>query len=548
MDETAEGAGPIETLLCQASQLQRAGRLGEACDIYDEVLRRDPAQPDALHLLGVISARKGDSERAVGLIERAVARRPQNPVYHFNLANSYKAWGRPRQAMTAYRKAVALKADFAKAWLALGNLLFESDQPEEAEGAYRQALEIDGADPAALARLANLLERSHRLEEAKAALDLGLSLAPGQPMLNLATARFDRREGRGDEALARLRQLDPATLSPEIRSDYHFELGQLHDRRGAFEEAFAQFTEMNRCIADLPAFRAAGQGDISRQIADLTQLLDGPDWPAAAGAAADAEAPVFLVGFPRSGTTLIGQVLDSHPAVQTLDEKPTVTAMVEAAGRLEGGYPACLGGLTGAQKAQLRAAYFQVADRYLARRPDLMLVDKVPLASVHLGLIRAVFPGARIVFALRHPCDVCLSCFMQSVKSHYAPGAFLTLERAAGLYEEVMTLRQLYQTRLPSDGILSLRYEDLVIDFEGKIKYLLSFLDLEWNDAVLDFSSHARTRGGGSATPSYSQVTQPIYRSARYRWKGYAEQLTPVMARLRPFIESFGYADESETL
>ncbi len=222
--------------------------------------------------------------------------------------------------------------------------------------------------------------------------------------------------------------------------------------------------------------------------------------------------------------------------------------MVEAASRLEGGYPACLRRLSEAETAQLRAAYFQAADRHLERRPELMPVDKVPLASVHLGLIRAVFPNARIVFALRHPCDVCLSCFMQAVKSHYAPGAFLSLERVAGLYEEVMTLWHLYETRLPGDRILNLRYEDLVVDFNSKISNLLTFLDLEWDDAVLDFSSHARASGGGSATPSYSQVTQPIYRSARYRWKGYAEQLAPVMARLRPFIESFGYADESESL
>ncbi len=502
MDESADSAAPIDSLLRQASQLQQAGHLGEARDIYDEVLRHDPEQPDALHLLGVISARTGDPGRAVALIERAVALRPQNPAYLFNLANSYKAWGKPPQAMTAYRRALTLKPDFAKAWLALGNLLFEIDQLDEAENAYRQALEIDAGNPVALGRLANLLERSHRLEQAKAALDQGLALAPGHPMLNLAAARFDRREGRGDAAFARLRQLDVGALSPEFRSDYHFELGQIHDRRGAFEQAFAQFTEMNRCIAELTAFRVRGQDDIGRQVADLKRLIPDSGWQAGSRAAVDPVAPVFLVSFPRSGTTLISQVLDSHPGVQTLDEKPTVETMVKAAGRFGVGYPACLGRLTAEQKAQLRAAYFEVADRFLDRRPGVMLVDKVPLASVHLGLIHEVFPGARIIFALRHPCDVCLSCVMQAVKSHYAPGAFLTLESAAALYEEVMSLWQLYADRLPGDRILSLRYEDLVTDFDNEISRLLTFLDLGWDDDVTAFSSHARAHGGGSATPS----------------------------------------------
>jgi tetratricopeptide (TPR) repeat protein len=514
---------PLDALLSQASRLQQAGRLEDARGLYEEILRREPGQPDALHLLGVLAARSGDPARAVELIGQAVAARPANPVYHFNLGNGLKACGEPARALAAYRQAIALKADFAKACLALGNLLFELGRLEEGEAAYRRALEIDPAEPAILGRLANLLERSHRLEEARDALERGFALAPGHPLLNLAAARA-------------------------LKADYHFERGQLLDRAGAFGEAFAAFSEMNRQIGATQGRLGQRDAAYRRQIEAMARLVEraGADLMAGPARRTGQETPQFLVGFPRSGTTLIGQILDSHPRVQTLDETPTVEVMVEAASRLEGGYPACLERLTEPQAVRLRQAYFEVAARSAEPLPGKLLVDKLPLATVHLALIRQVFPEARILFALRHPCDVALSCFMQAVKSHYAPGAFLTLEGVARLYEEVMALWQRGGALLPPGTALVLRYEDLVAQPESKIRELIDFLEIDWDPAVLDFWRHARAHGGGAVTPSYSQVTKPIYRSATYRWKSYAGELAPIMERLRPFVASFGYGEGAD--
>ena len=271
-------------------------------------------------------------------------------------------------------------------------------------------------------------------------------------------------------------------------------------------------------------------------------LADTLPAPSAAPPSAGRRAPAFLIGFPRSGTTLLGQILDSHPGAMTLDELPTVQALVAAADRLPGGYPGGLARLGAAQRDTLRSAYFQAVDQLAGPAGDLLLVDKQPLATVHIGLIHQVFPEAPIIFAQRHPCDVVLSAFMQALKSHYAPGGFVTLERTAALYGAVMTLWQRAAARLPL-ALKVMRYEDLVEDFEAEVRGLLDHLGLAWDPSVTDFAGHARARGGGAATPSYSQVTRPLYSSSRYRWQAYARELAPVIDELRPFVNSFGYSD-----
>ncbi|MEM7223131.1 MAG: sulfotransferase [Pseudomonadota bacterium] len=523
--------------LSQASALQQAGRFPEARALYEAVLRDDPDEPDALHLLGVVLARLGDPRAGVTLIERALALKPGQPAYSFNLGNALRALGRSEAALAAYLQAAEARPGFLKAHLARGNLLFELGRHEESEAAYGQALALAPDHPAALARLVLLLERSHRLEEAEAALERALAAAPAEPLVSLAAARVARRLGAHEQALERLTALEGNQLPPDLAAEAAFERGALLDRAGMPNRAFTAFAEANRLLAEGPRFGAELTAAYLDLIGRLTDLPAAPE-----PTAMDGPTPAFLIGFPRSGNTLLGQILDAHPGARTLDETPTVRALVAAAERLPGGYPDGLVGLTQDQRESLRAAYFHAADAVAGPRDGALLVDKQPLATVHVGLIHQVFPEAPIVFAQRHPLDVVLSCFMQALKAHYAPGGFVTLERTAALYGAVMTLWQRAAQRLPL-ALRVVRYEDLVEDFEGQVRGLLDHLGLAWDPAVAGFAEHARARGGGSATPSYSQVTKPLYDSARYRWRAYARELAPVMAELAPYVNSFGYSD-----
>ena len=253
------------------------------------------------------------------------------------------------------------------------------------------------------------------------------------------------------------------------------------------------------------------------------------------------ESPVFFIGFPRSGTTLLEQVLSSHPRVQTLEEKRTVSELVNLIAAWAGGYPSALATLSAADIAQLRAAYFQVVDQALRRQPGRILIDKLPLNILKIPVIQRVFPHAKFIVSVRHPCDVCLSCFMQSFELNSAMANFLTLEDTTAFYVKVMALWQKCLRVLPLDYHL-VRYEDLVERFEHETRRVLEFIGVGWDDAVLGYAEHARRRET-IATPSYHEVTEPIFQRAKYRWHHYAKELEPYMRRLAPYIEYFGYRD-----
>ncbi len=258
-------------------------------------------------------------------------------------------------------------------------------------------------------------------------------------------------------------------------------------------------------------------------------------------AASEDDAPVFLVGFPRSGTTLLEQILDCHPALQALEEMPAAAAMEQVFLGWVGDRVEAIADLEPLQISELRQAYFAETARHLERRPGTTLVDKLPLNLIRVPLIWRVFPNARFILALRHPCDVCLSCFMQSFAANEAMSSFYTLENTVRTYAEVMGLWQDYTRALPL-RYHAIRYEDMVTDFEKETRALLDFLGVGWNEAVLNHTEHARQRSNIN-TPSYHQVTQPIYLHAKYRWRRYAREFEPMMPILRPFMERFGYTD-----
>ena len=258
--------------------------------------------------------------------------------------------------------------------------------------------------------------------------------------------------------------------------------------------------------------------------------------PAAGAEPGHAAPPVFLVGFPRSGTTLLDQILDAHPSVEVFEEHPFLRAVRNAAP----GYPKSLATMTAGEQARLRTIYWSELREEGADLEGKTVINKMPLDIVHAGLIQRIFPEARIVFALRHPADCVLSCFMQDFVPNGAMLNFLTLDGSARFYDHVMTLWRSYRQLLPLN-VQEVRYENLVADLRAEVEPVLDFLDLDWDDAVSDPAAHALTRGT-IRTPSYSQVTQPIYSSSAERWRRYEKEMRPVLSVLKPHIEHFGYS------
>ncbi|HYN45196.1 MAG TPA: sulfotransferase, partial [Allosphingosinicella sp.] len=399
---------------------------------------------------------------------------------------------------------------------------------DEADEAYRQALATQPGLAIAFLERGLLLERGNRLELLPALLDeaVGQGIAAGD--LAYLRALALERGGKIEQALLEARK---AADDPVRRA---LLIGRLADRSGDPATAFEAYAEMNRIVAEAaPAGAAAAYRAHVAALRDMMIPDFNAGWPDAE-ADKDRPAPVFLVGFPRSGTTLIDTMLMGHPAVHVLEEEPILQRVGEALGDF-----ARLPELDAGEIDRLRALYFAELDAFDPRARDKMVVDKLPLNILGAPLIHRLFPDAKLIFAERHPCDVVLSCFMQNFDLNDAMANFLDLGDAARLYDLVLDFWTRARAILPLD-VHAVRYEALVEDKEAEMRALLAFLGLTWDPAVLDNEGIALRRGP-IATPSYAQVAQPIYARASGRWERYRDQMAPVLPLLAPWAERMGY-------
>jgi hypothetical protein len=246
---------------------------------------------------------------------------------------------------------------------------------------------------------------------------------------------------------------------------------------------------------------------------------------------------VFLVGFPRSGTTLLENVLAAHPDVVSLEERDLLDAARDAYLIADGG-PGRLAAIGSGEALRLREGYWKAVRGFGVEPRGRVFIDKMPLASINLPLIAKLFPGAKVLFAQRDPRDVVLSCYRRRFAMNASMHQLLTLEGAAGFYAAVMRLSALYRQILPLELQL-VRYEALVEDLVGVAGEACRFVGLDWHADMLAFSERARMRG--VTTPSAAQVARGLNREGVGTWRRYRTQLEPVLPTLRPWVEAFGY-------
>ena len=502
----------IKEMLEQGPAHQRAGRLREAERAYRAVLAAAPEQPDALHLLGVLIANAGRPDKGIPLMERAVAAAPTQGQFRTNLANALRKAGRLTEAVES----------------------------------FKDAIRIDARNAMALHGLGHAYEQMHRLKEARDATSRAIAARPGFVNAVVQLARIDRREGRLAEGRERLEVLLSSELAPGDVCHARMELGHILDRAGEYAAAYRQFEIGQATLAATLRGPAADRDAYLRVIAGLRDTITGADFDAWARRGGDARTPadpVFLLGFPRSGTTLTESILDAHPAVRTTDERPFLHQLIGQIGRmgLSSGYPAALRELDGDQIESLRASYWAAAeDRLGTMSPGEVFVDKLPLNIINIALIARVFPQSRIILALRDPRDVCLSCFMQEFEPNQAMGHFMALETTVTFYEAVMGL---WRQQAPMMGlpVHIARYEDTVSDLERAARPMIEFLGLPWDASVLSFHERAATRA--VSTPSYAAIAAPVHQGAVARWRRYEAFFEPLMATLMPAIDAFGYGE-----
>lgn len=580
------GQADILNALRAAAAHLGAKRYGPAAALAEQILKFVPKQPDALHLRGLVAFETGNFAEAERLITLAVAA-AGNPSANMlvNCGNAQREQGKLSDALAFYARAlkvdplysdaffergilkiyergyqaalaefdraIELRPDVAAAYARATEAAMELGQFREALNYCEQAIKRMPAPPAVIFALkANIHERLSELDAALLDAERALAIDPGHGEAMRVWARAQRRLKSGDagvldRARKRLQAIDTSKLPFDQKRGIHEELAQLSDKLGDYDDAFAQFIAMNEEADREAAMRNVDKTSYLAQVDALTGAFTR-DWtsswselPACGIERGHRAEPVFLVGFPRSGTTLLDQIIDAHPDFQVIEEKPLIRVVRDAAQALGGGYPASLATLTAETREGLRQSYWAALAAEGADMAGKIVVDKMPLNLIHAGLIARVFPEARIILALRHPADSVLSCFMQNFQLNGSMVNFHSLEDAARLYDRVMTLWQAY-VRLLSLRVCEVRYEHLISDLRGEVEPLLHFLGAEWHEAQADPAAHALARGT-IRTPSYAQVTQPIYSSAANRWRRYEKHLAPALPVLEKHIRHFGY-------
>jgi tetratricopeptide (TPR) repeat protein len=392
--------------------------------------------------------------------------------------------------------------------------------------------------------LASILERLHRLDEARSILQ-SLDQQERDPETQTdwlqVSAQLAARAGQHQLALTHLTAALPQHLTHARKYHALFPMAKALDALGRYDEAYSTAEEAHRSQI---AFIGAAMGKpadkpswMSRRIARGCDPADIARWDE--GPTSD-ESPIFIVGFPRSGTTLLEQVLDAHPLLQSMDEQPFM--MRACAALCEGpvSYPNELGKLDASALDEIRGRYWASVRGKIDLSPAKRLVDKGPMNMTVLPLIRRLFPRARIVLTIRHPCDVLLSCYFQQFRSTDLALLCRDLATLARAYDSAFTYWY-SQWPLLRPSSYELFYERLTADFPAQVRQLAEFLQLPWHDAMLSPAERARAKGFIS-TPSYAQVTEPVNSRSVGRWKRYERHFQPVLPGLRPWIERWGYS------
>ncbi len=396
-----------------------------------------------------------------------------------------------------------------------------------------------------------LYERGNQLERARQAL-LPLPLE----VIDRLADDDARAEGWSAHAALAMRDADYAAAAALYRRMLALTLDDQHRARAAFGLAAAS-SRLNRHDEVWPALHTAHAAQLN--IAqDIVPELMQPDsvplqmanhlvdraayeaWQPLPSLPAGRQ-PVFVLGFPRSGTTLLEQMLDAHPDFRSMDERAFIHDLIEATEMTGQHYPDDLATLTPAEADQLRAVYFRRVAQVVPDLGTRRLVDKNPLNMLCLPMIMRLFPQARIILCLRHPCDVLLSCYMQSFRSPAFMVLCSSLQRLANGYVHAFEHWQKH-VEVFAPQVLPWRYEAVVDDIDANLVRLGKFLDLADASPMARFAEHASGKGFIS-TPSYAQVTQGINRKAVNRWHAYRDQFEAVLPTLRPMLQRLGYED-----
>lgn len=508
----------------------------KAKKILNKILKRDKKNVQAINSLGTINFNEQRYVVALDYFKQAIKINKNFLDAAYNIANTYSAMNEYSQAIKCFFEVYLKNKNDNEVKLRIVNLYLK-------KGDFDQAYEFSKNDAVCLFNIAAYTEAKSELEMSSQAIDECLNIEPENIKYKRLKATILRRKGELEKALSILRDVVYDDVNIETKVFVEFELGKLHDKDKNYAEAFNHYKLANQFNNQInPVDSPAVTTFIEHLNSVYNTLTDGwySSWKADLSSAVERQ-PLFMVGFPRSGTTLLDQILDGHSDFVVMEELPIIGDVILEAIRITGGqYPDLLSSINKNTQNKLRDFYFKRVDEQFKYDKSKILVDKLPLNIIEIEMIHLLFPSSKVILSMRHPFDVCLSNYMQHYSINGAMLTFNSLESTVITYDKVMRLWDKYIAVMPSLQAHVVCYEKLVDDIEVEVKALIEFLGVEWQPKILDFHLHALSRKSLN-TPSYQQVTQSVYTTSRYRWKNYEKYIVDHFKFLNKYVQLFNY-------
>ena len=523
--QAAASLSPMQAKLDDATRLFIKGQFRESEKLAQELVRENPHDVNAALLLARLAMMANCFDDALEILEKIIERQPRFIAAWHDLGTCLKERHRYEEAVNALAKALEIDPNNALTHYYYGAALAMAAKPAEAVLAYRQAVSIDPQLPGAHIGLGHVLKTVGDQEGGIAAYRDAIALRPNfgetyYSLANLKTFRFTEQD-----VAVMAERLANESLPVECRVHFAFSLGKAYEDEKDFDRAFEHYATANQLHRDTIAYDPV-QTEVAHE--RMREVFDQPFFSRTNGAAGCQKPdPIFIVGLPRSGSTLLEQILASHSLVDGTSELPDISMIAQELSRPQSGhaFPQCMPELTAAELQDLGEQYLRQTQRHRGSAP--FFTDKMPNNFAYVGFIKSILPNAKIIDARRHPMDSCFGCF----KQHFAKGQTFTYDlfELGEFYLEYCQLMDHWDAVLPGQ-VLHVQYEEVVADLETQVQRVLAFCGLPFEEGCVNFHETERA----VRTASSEQVRQPIYSGSVQTWKRFEHHLEGLKDILEP--------------
>ena len=497
----------VKELFDSALQEHKKKNFLSAEKLYKKILETYPNEVSTLNNLGTVLKELGNNKEAIFYYEKALKFKPQDIFTNYNLGLTFSILEEFQKSINFFEKVIKIDPKHIQSYHNLMDIYEKTNNHEKLEKTIADAKSFLKNNPIIKLYEGNLLYKKDKFSEA---------------INNLESISFD---------LNKIKQEQLRVLT----------LGKCYDHNKNFDKAFDNFVQANKISFQLKS-KNINKNFYLEKVESRKKFfnkLKKEKWPSLELTDGQCN-PIFIIGFPRSGTTLLDTILSSHPSIEVIEEKSMVPQLIGSLNELTKNNFNNLKNINADQIQKLRNNYFKNLYSHIKNKDNSKLyIDKLPLNIIYVGEILRIFPEAKFIISLRHPCDCVLSCFMQTFEINNAMANFINLEDSAKLYDYVMRLWTRYIS-IFHINYHEIKYENLVQNLETTVRPLLKFLELPWNDNVLEFSKTAKKKQQ-IKTPSYDQVIRPLYSEAIGRWKMYEKQISITFPILESWIKKFNY-------